>query len=131
MGSYRILEHPSDLFVEAEGRDFCSFVVALYRGVLDSSLEAAEQCERAEHRIEVQEEGEELLISLLNELIFLLYYKNFIMESCRMENKHTFLITGRKCNEIKFSLEIKSATYHNLEIKITPEKVGGRVLFDI
>ncbi len=132
MGRYQIIDHSSDLFIEAEGEDFCSFVKSLYKGVIDVSVEKTLECEDSTVDIRLfNGVKEELLVSLFNELIFLLYYRNFIFKSCQQKKDNIFSFKGKKCKTIKFSIEIKSATYHQVKLDISSTGVSGRLLFDI
>ncbi|GEM_PF-5705575 len=135
MRRFFIEEHPSDLLISAEGENFCDLVLGIMEGVLSSVIDSRKGCRRKEERIKVSfTDREELFISLLNELIFLLYYRHYIPLSCQYEMREdeaTFIFSGLKCQKIKFSLEIKSATYHDLLLDLQGEKKAAKVLFDV
>ncbi len=133
MGSYRILEHPSDLLVEAEGTDFCDLVKALYEGIFHYVVEDALSClesSRLEIDLDPEDGKDDWLVTTMNELIFLLYFRQQILTDCEI-GESRLILNLRKCRQIRFSVEIKSATYHDLRLEERDGRVSGRVLFDL
>ncbi len=94
----------------------------------------------AEESVEVSVEapdGESLLISWLNEVLYISYIKKIIFSefsiSSLTEKKLTGAANGRKIKEGANPLkaEIKAATYHDLEIKKTDKGYEVTVVFDV
>ena len=136
MGEYRIIDHPADLLIRAEGDNLCDLISALINGAYRYSVESRGNCDTTDYTITIEAmDEEELIIGILNELLFYLFEKFFILRGCSMkeEENRSFSIkfNGLSCNGIIFSIEIKSATYHNLRIVKSEKKVTAMVLFDI
>lgn len=135
--SYRIIDVAGDVGVRAEGETlsecFINSALALYSLITD--LDLVEQKETKE--VEVSEENlEELLVSFLNELIFIFDTYGFIGSKVELNIEEKVLkakIYGEKFNLKKHErkLLVKAATYHNLVLKKENTHWIAEIIFDI
>ena len=135
MRKFEILDHPSDLLVRGMGTTFCELLMAFIDAMIDQCVAERGECRSEKLEFVVDEDdGSELLITTLNEMLFHLFFKSFIPDNCSISKKAEkvfFEFTGKNCQEIKFSLEIKSATYHNIRFEKKEDHFEATILFDI
>lgn len=135
--SYRIIDVPGDIGVRAEGKTlsecFINSALALYSLITD--INQVE--EREVRQIEISEASlEDLLVSFLNELIFIFDTYGFIGCKVEVEIKDNTLkakIYGEKFKPEKHErkLLLKAATYHGLSIKKEKDYWASEIIFDI
>jgi SHS2 domain-containing protein len=132
---FAILEHEADVGIESYGRDqaelFANTAHALFSLITDPEMVAA----RETRHIALQN-GDELLVIFLNELIYLWDTERFIpcaysmtVEEGRLEAK----ITGEVFDPCKHPVyrEVKAATYHKVSIRRKGEQLEATVFLDI
>lgn len=135
--SYRLIDVPGDVGVRVEGKTlnecFINSALALYSLITDIN-----QVEEKEIReIEISEENlEDLLVSFLNELIFIFDTYGFIGCKVELEIKDKTLkakVYGEKFNPQKHErkLLVKAATYHGLSLKKEKDCWITEIIFDI
>lgn len=135
--SYRLIDVPGDVGVRVEGKTlnecFINSALALYSLITDIN-----QVEEKEVReIEISEENlEDLLVSFLNELIFIFDTYGFIGCKVELEIKDKTLkakVYGEKFNPQKHErkLLVKAATYHGLSLKKEKDCWITEIIFDI
>ena len=135
MRKFEILDHPSDLLVRGMGTTFCDLLMAFIDAIIDQCVEDRNECRSEKLEFVVDEDdNSELLIATLNEMLFNLFFKNFIPDNCNISKKAKKIFvefTGKNCQQIKFPLEIKSATYHNIRFEKKEDHFEAMILFDI
>jgi len=138
---HKFIDHTADIAVEITADSFEGLIkqslIAFNESVLDSINNQTDEI----LEIDLQDAGREgLLVSFLNEINYLLSVKKWISKSIdeitvihRMNiYELNFKITGSRLTA-KDSLkeEIKSVTYHQMEIKEMDGKLSTRIIFDI
>ena len=133
---FRFLEHTAD--VQAE----CS--AATFKGLLETAAQAfyaitlREQRGHCDLHRSVSVEGagrEEVLIRWLQELIFLLDTQHFVATEFAFTDADAVRVVaelaGYVCSPEDRAEEVKSATYHDLEVIETSDGLIARVIFDL
>ena len=131
-------EHTSDLILEFRGRDLEELFGNAAAGMLGTITPldgvAPEVGERI--RLEAPDTGE-LLVSWLNELLFLLDSRGFLLVEYEFEALDGRKLAARVRGGIvdlsmrEVGPEIKAATYHDLLLEKEDEGWRARVLFDL
>ncbi len=135
--SYKVIDVAGDVGVRAEGatREECFINAALALYSLITNLDQVEETESEE--IEISEDNhEDLLVSFLNELIFIFDTYGFVGSRIELYLKNKTLkakIYGEKFNPEKHErrLLVKAATYHNLVLKKDNNLWIAEIIFDI
>ncbi len=137
---FREIRHTADLMVEVESRTLS--------GLFEEALKAlsflygkgpiAKNKKRKKIKIELKAETpEELLVSFLNEVIFLTERERVVFPLGKVtivkESPSGLSLTASIFNDkIHPLIEIKSATYHNLKIsKSSGERWQTKIIFDV
>lgn len=139
---YKIVSHTADVGIDIKAKSIKELFVEAARGwkysvVENSSTKAAE-----EKRIQLSAPTlEELMVIWLNELNFYLTVKEWIMNEVVDGNIHSansnwdldFLINGETLDyqRHEICMEIKSVTYHQLNIQKSKGQYKTRIIFDI
>lgn len=139
MARYRLLEHTSDIGIEArastEAELFRQCALAL-REILFEDPPAVKPDIR--RKVELRAERiEDLLVDWLNEILYLLEVHHlvpveFLIE--RLDETHLIAtIAGTSLETVDglFAREVKSATYHLLEVATEPGRARCRVYLDL
>jgi SHS2 domain-containing protein len=149
--SIEFLDHTADASVRITGRDGAEFFQEAVRALYFILLGEEEIC-KVRHELEVQVDltaldGEILLVDLLNELIYYFDAKKWILPTlevktvclessrglpsspCRLQG----CLRGEVFDPRRHSLqtEIKSATFHDLELRRLGEGWTADVVFDL
>lgn len=137
MQKFRFFDHEADIGVEIYGESFEELFKnaahALFSIIVEKRGENSDVT--YEKKIELKKDGE-LLISFLNELIFLWETEGFVLEDLSIEldeEKLKATLFGKKFDEKVHAVkkEVKAVTYHNFEIKKTDSGYTSRLIFDI
>jgi SHS2 domain-containing protein len=137
---YAVFDHTADIGLQAFGLTLPELFVHAALG-MESLLVAPEQVEISVTR-EVSVEGHDLvalLISWLNELIFLFDTEYLLIRSCRItafaETHMQAVVAGEPYTPTRHALSsaIKAATWHEASVDALPDGVGyqARIIFDI
>ncbi len=134
--SFRFLEHTADVRVECEADTFHGLLEEAARALYATALSRMEKGTTVERRFGVREQNrEERLIRFLVELIFLLDTDRFVGVNFTFEplDNDAFSIRaqGYLCMEDDRAMEIKSATYHDLEVEESETGWAARIVFDV
>lgn len=129
--SWKILEHTSDLWIEAENDSFESALEDLAKGMFEhmGGKNAGSEIMEFEKKAGNMEE---LVVELLSDILAECEIRDFVPASLKVvkyvKNEIKVEVKGRKD-----TLEniIKGVTYHDLEIENKNGKWKIRVLFDI
>ncbi|MFC1570774.1 archease [Candidatus Omnitrophota bacterium] len=135
MKRYEQIPHTADLAARIYGKDMPELFKNAAYAMFDimSDLEGAERDH--EERLEVEAtDAESLLISWLNEALYLSYVKQLVFTEFKIisldETRLTAVLKGSSA-ESRVTTEIKAATYHDLKITETEEGYEVTVVFDI
>lgn len=138
MKKFSIFDHEADIGVEIYGDSMEELFRNAAHALFSLMVEEKENIkggENLERQIEVKKNGE-LLISFLNELLFLWETQRMVLKDLLLEMESEGLkatLLGKKFDpEIHLvKKEIKAATYHNFEIKKTENGYVAKVVFDV
>ena len=133
---FEILEHQTDLKIKAFGKNlkevFRNSMIAMVESMrpeIDFSFKKTFQ-----RKIKIKSfDLDSLLVDFLNEILYLIQTNKEIYKKIEFLKFKKFEIEANLYGEKvkRFGLEIKAATYHDLEIKRTKDKWYAIVLFDI
>jgi SHS2 domain-containing protein len=135
---FEVIEHTADIGIVAYGADlkeaFANAACAMFSLMAD--LERVE--ERIRWQIEVKaEDGESLVVSWLNELLYLLDVERIVFRRFEVAELSDTRLKGAGYGE-KLDTErhclkggIKAATYHMLRVAPDDEGCSIRVIFDV
>jgi SHS2 domain-containing protein len=138
---FKILEHTADLKIKAYGKTLPELFVNLAQGMASQQLGVENLSEAGQTRgeweeVAVEADGlESLLVDWLNEILYrsdvkVKVYSEFeLLEFSESPYKIKTRMRGLALAQKK--LEIKAATYHQLEIKKTDGGWEATVIFDI
>lgn len=139
--NYKFIDHTADIAVELEGSSLEELFIAGFEAWLSIVIDANNL--KADDLIDVDisaNSKEGLLVSFLNELNFLLSTKKWISLSIRsikiIEDSHGFEVSAELSgiklkNNFSLKQEIKSVTYHKMEIVKKKNNYSTLVVFDI
>ena len=133
---FEILEHQTDLKIKAFGKNlkevFRNSMIAMVESMrpeIDFSFKKTFQ-----RKIKIKSfDLDSLLVDFLNEILYLIQTNKEIYKKIEFLKFKKFEIEANLYGEKvkRFGLEIKAATYHDLEIKRTKDGWYAIVLFDI
>lgn len=135
---YKLIPHTADLGIEVWAEDLVGLYVNSARALFDLIV-GLDKIEKKEKHV-VSADGidkEDLLISFLNELIFLfatkkLLFSDFLVEE--ISDTHIRVTAeGKKFDTDKHEIihEIKAATYHDINIEKVNNRYITRIIFDV
>ena len=137
MPGFKIIDHVSEIGVEATGHDlkeaFASAALGMFSIIVE--LESVEAREKIEVEVEAPNQ-EDLLVAWLNELIYRLEGQNMVF--CKFDVAELTgirlkaLCWGEKADQARhrFKTGVKSATYHALKVE-NGRPAMVRVVLDI
>ena len=135
---FEILEHPSDLGIEAHGKSMDELFRNMALGLI-SVIAGTSKIQTSEYR-EVfvpAIDRENLLVRWLTEILFLYDANKFLTADVRFESiSDTSLkatVFGERYDALKHTLklDVKAITYHQLKIDEKDGEWTGRVFIDI
>jgi len=139
---YELLEHVSDVYVKASGRDLLDALIGLGMGltsVIVRNPEVLETNERRKISIEAAN-AEELVYLWLGELIYLFDTESFLFREFdgKIEKRRERLrLHGTAGGDLydpskhRPGTHVKAVTYHNMEVQIRKDGATVTVLLDI
>ncbi|AFH48958.1 Hypothetical protein IALB_1248 [Ignavibacterium album JCM 16511] len=133
------ISHTADIAFDVEADSIEELFIESFKGWLESVVEITKFEPSDEIEIKLKSESlEQLLVDFLNEINFLLTVKKVLcLEVKKIEvNANEFLMrvllgTVELNDNLILKEEIKSVTYHQMEIKNENGKYFVRVVFDI
>lgn len=138
MNCYRLLEHTADMGIEGEGESLAALFQQMALGLRQVITECADIRPLDEIIIEVEGgDREELLVSWLGELVFLLETRHFLPAAFEIENLDEERLKARVRGELFdptrhfIDREIKAVTYHLVRVEETEDGWTGRVYVDL
>lgn len=137
--THTYLNHTADIAFDVEADSIEELFAEAFKGWLESVVEIKNYESNGEVKLKLASVSlEQLLVDFLNEVNFLLTVKKILcVEIIRLEiNKEEYVLNVvlKKYDLNDTSLlkeEIKSVTYHQMEIKKSESKYYVRVVFDI
>jgi SHS2 domain-containing protein len=139
---YELLDHVSDVYVKASGKDLLDALIGLGMGlasVLVRNPEAIEAEERRKISVEAVD-VEELVYLWLGELIYLFDAESFLFKEFdgKIEMRRGKLrLRGAAKGDLydssrhRSGTHVKAVTYHNMEVRVRKDRATVTVLLDI
>ncbi len=138
MMGYKIIDTTADIGIEVWGENFKELLEESVRGMVSIMYDLQKINGNKSLNIEIEGfDKEDLLISLLNEIIYLRDAKKFLVKDIEIkdlsENRLSAILYGDIFDpQIHEILEdIKAATYHNIEIKKENGLIKSQIIFDV
>lgn len=136
--SFEVLEHTADVGVRVYGGSFAELLknAALALMSLIADRESVRPDEEVAFEAEA-ETGEELLIKMLSEILYLHEVRKMVFADADLELTDGYKLRGRlrgeKTDVSRHELlqDIKAATYHNLKIERVNDRFMAEIIFDI
>lgn len=136
--SFEVLEHTADVGVRVYGGSFAELLknAALALMSLITDRESVRPDEEVAFEAEA-ETGEELLIKMLSEILYLHEVRKMVFADADLELTDGYKLRGRlrgeKTDVSRHELlqDIKAATYHNLKIERVNDRFMAEIVFDI
>lgn len=129
---FREIEHTADWAIEAWAPDLEGLIRQVAAGMY--ALMGVEACPEpmVTHSIALSaEDRESLLVAFLTELLYLAESRSLVCDVVELRCSDTSLSASLATTPIdRIHRQIKAVTYHNLEVKSTPEGVSVVVVFD-
>jgi SHS2 domain-containing protein len=134
---YDLFDHTADIGIMAYGEDFWEALENVAYAMFSIMVDLKTVKEVICRIIEVEGEGEELVVNWLNELLYLFDAEGVVF--CRFEvkemggDKMKALVVGEKLNSKRHELKIgvKAATYHQLAVMKEEKGYKVRVILDV
>jgi SHS2 domain-containing protein len=141
-GTYRFIDHDSDIAVEVNGTTLEELFSASARAWKEVTVEKSLVSLKESNQINLEQPtSEELLVSFLDELNYLFHTKKWItgsVESIWISEEDKIWTLSAKLKGEPFSsskhktaAEIKAITFHQVNIKKSGIYFSTRILFDI
>ncbi len=145
---FKVISHTADVGIDVSAESIEDLLAEAARGWKYSVIEDSPTEEKEEREVQLSAANlEDLMVQWLNELNFYLTVKQWILHDVvqcqirsddpqfRKESEYVanFLITGEPLDYEKHEIcvEIKSVTYHQLEIQKVNKEYKTRIIFDI
>lgn len=136
---HKYISHTADIAFEIEADSLEELFVEAFRVWFISVVDSSEFKSDSSIDIEIKADSLELLlVDFLNEVNFLLFVRKtfcFSVDKIRIDEKSFSLFVKMKyipLNEkVELKEEIKSVTYHQMEIKNIQGKFLAKIIFDI
>jgi SHS2 domain-containing protein len=135
---YRILEHPSDVGVEAFGLSLGEAFEYAALGLTSIIVEPASVHPTEQRFVSIKgTDPENLLVRWLSEILYLYDGEDFLLSDVNIsrlsDGELDATLAGEQLTEGKHKLkmDVKAITYHELKVDETPEGVLLRVFLDI
>lgn len=136
MKRYEEIPHTADLAARVYGKD----IPELFANAAHAMFELMGHCGEAGGKVEVKVEveapdKESLLISFLNEILYISYIKKAVFAKFKFQDLSTnglkASVSGHLKSGERQKHEIKAATYHDVKITKTADGYETTVVFDI
>ena len=137
-GAFRLLEHPSDLGIEATGPTLCEAFEQAALGLISVIADPQTIDAKDERRITLEaQDYENLLVRWLSEILYLYDGEDFLLKVPKIESLSPIKLSARLLGE-KYEaskhivkLDVKAVTYHQLAIKKGNGGTTVQVFLDI
>lgn len=137
-GTYRLLDHTADMGIEASAGALNDLFLAAARGLLAIAFGNSPPRVAREEVVVALEAGdvEELLVSWLNEILYLMVQRSFCPAEFSIETIDDRHLKGRVAGEVcgegrEPVREVKAATYHRICVRREKDHWQARVYVDL
>ncbi len=137
-GVYRILEHPADLGIEAEGETLAEAFASAARGLMSVVVDPESVTVREERKVSVPgADPEQLLVRWLGEILFLYDGAGFVPAEFSVEQVGggglEATVGGEPAGgaELRLKIDVKAVTYHDISVRETSRGWYVRVYLDV
>jgi SHS2 domain-containing protein len=129
----REVEHTADWGLEVWAPDLAGLLEEAARGMFELMGVVVSEEDRCHRELEITaDDGEQLLVSFLEELLFLTESENIAVDAFLLKLVEDSLLARLEGGTIvSREKEIKAVTFHNLEIVETERGLGTRIIFDV
>jgi len=137
---YEYIDHTADIGIKAYGKDPKQVFENAAKGMFSIMFETCDQGQQTCVEVELdggEDAQERLLVDWLNELLYLSSTKRLVFVDFSVQSLDSRHLKGKAFGSAydpkkhRYKTEIKSATYHMLELRKEKDKYYGYVLFDI
>jgi SHS2 domain-containing protein len=132
---HRQLEHPADLVLELWAPSEAELLVEAAQALVEILTEGATVPAESERRLTLEAlDPEDRLVRWLNEVLLLATVDGFVLRDAELELRPGGLeavVRGRAEAHELVRAEVKSATYHQLELRCRDGRFVGRVTIDV
>jgi len=134
MIKYKVIDHPSDIGIEAFGKDMKELFENSAFGMMDMMFDLSGTPEEASFDVKASaDDPESLLVSWLSELLYLSDSKRVALSNFKIikisDTELEAKVYGGKIGKVKRF--IKAATYNQLEVKKERDSWRSRIIFDV
>ncbi len=137
-GTFRILEHPADLGIEAEGKTLRDAFINAAHGLMAIILDPNTVDVREAKEVSLQSsDRERLLVQWLSEILYLYDGQGFVAKEFDIvrltDASLEAVVRGERLDLQKHRtrLDVKAVTYHQLEIRDDEHGACVKVFLDI
>jgi len=137
-GTFRILEHPADLGIEAEGKTLRDAFINAAHGLMAIILDPSTVDVHETREVKLQSsDRERLLVQWLSEILYLYDGQGFVAKEFDIvrltDASLEAVVHGERLDLQKHRtrLDVKAVTYHQLEIRDDEHGARVRVFLDI
>ena len=135
---YEFLDHTADVCVRVFGASFSELLKNAAHALMDLIVDRQSVRSALEVPFEIQgDTKEELLIKMLGEILYLNQADKLVFKDIEITNVAGSRVSGMLYGEAfdalrhEPELDIKAATYHNLNIERVNDKLKADIVFDI
>ena len=130
---HREVEHTADWGLEVWAPDLAGLLEEAARGMFELIGAVVSEEDRCHRELEITaDDGEQLLVSFLEELLFLTESENIAVDAFLLKLVGESVLARLEGGTIvSREKEIKAVTFHNLEIVETERGLETRIIFDV
>lgn len=130
---HREVEHTADWGLEVWAPDLAGLLEEAARGMFELMGVVVSEEDRCHRELEITaDDGEQLLVSFLEELLFLTESENIAVDAFLLKLVGDSVLARLEGGTIvSREKEIKAVTFHNLEIVETERGLETRIIFDV
>lgn len=130
---HREVEHTADWGLEVWAPDLVGLLEEAARGMFELMGVVVSEEDRCHRELEITaDDGEQLLVSFLEELLFLTESENVAVDAFLLKLVGDSVLARLEGGTIvSREKEIKAVTFHNLEIVETERGLETRIIFDV
>jgi len=133
---YKLIDHPSDIGMEVEGKTLRELFVNAAKGMLSIISDTPQNGEMFIKQLHLKEDStEELLHSYLSEILWFVSNENFFPVKINISNISESSIDvrfgGIHIKDEEVEGEVKAITYHQLKVEQNDQKFFTKLIFDV
>ncbi len=138
MKTFERIDHAADIGLRAFGHDMKELFTNAAKGMMSLLLDDVQVSQTTEQAIDLEgRDLEELLVNLLEEILYLLNVRRFVTGSIEIhqfnESELYARLAGEPLNDDKHRIryEIKGVTFHQLRFEKEGDLLAVKVIFDV